>query len=1011
MSVVAAGFFVVREAVGDPALLRRVHDCEDERAMAATVREIFAIGAMRDALWLASPEIVEALDRGSDAPRLTDALYRYLVRACTRCNPFGAFTSLALGNVAPRARFGSASTPRPVVRLDGGFVAEVVRRRSTSTRLRLASPFYRCGGHYRYVITKPGEGRVPRLVLAQVEADTAVTYVADVTRDGCELQDLVDAVSVFANVSSEEAAAYVHELRESGVLVAALDPALTGDIDFSRFEIELLSRGDPAGEVLREARCIAGKMANGSVGYAEGASAIRRASGLAGHRISEIVQVDTIREGDGIALPDAVIAEIGSAAQAFFALRLAPPVDPLADFKRQFAERWGDAAVALTTAVDADFGIPLTPHDTVIGAPLSAGLRTESRRTIQWHGTDDDLRLVDRALLAAQRGIEEIVVTPEEAARQRPGPAAPFTVVCAIEAENDDAIDGGAFRIIINAVGAGSAVRLLGRFCGIVPGLEERVRELTGSLAASHEIHADIVYSPSGRESNVIRHGRLYDFEIAVGGRGSAPAENTIHVEDLLLSLHGDELVLWDVKRGKRVRPHLSVAHNHAAPTNLALYRFLCRLEEQHVIAGGEWSWGPFANAHAMPRLRIGRTILARRRWTVDLALQRELARTTDRRRSAELLRRWKDESGCPDEILAGGIEERVRLDLTAAPALELFARLIRQGFREVHEALPEPSRAAFRAGGRRANHEIVVPFAGPDERRPVPAAPARLSLRTAASWTYLKCYLAPATSNDVIDACAAELRPAISRGAVDRWFFVRYADPETHLRLRFHGESRTAAGETARRIERALRPFIEAGRIWRLQHENYVAEPTRFGGVEALPHAERIFWRDSEAAVDAIHLVQSGGVPEWLAAIVSVDALMDDFGLDEAARCRFARARRDVYFAEVDDRAALLRHAAAIARKYRRQVMAELSAPTAISAIFAARSAAVARSVARLGALDRANRLTVPRLDVLASLVHMAANRIFSADQRMQEALALDLLALAYDAVAATRKETHERL
>src|ERR1043166_7438394 len=98
-----------------------------------------------------------------------------------------------------------------------------------------------------------------------------------------------------------------------------------------------------------------------------------------------------------------------------------------------------------------------------------------------------------------------------------------------------------------------------------------------------------------------------------------------------------------------------------------------------------------------------------RRRMVVGTVCQRacdaEAADRTDHPGAAPLDRRSR---------AATRAWARVRLDLTAAPALELFARLIRQGFREVHEALPERSRAAFRAGGRPAIHEIVVPFASP---------------------------------------------------------------------------------------------------------------------------------------------------------------------------------------------------------------------------------------------------------------------------------------------------------
>jgi thiopeptide-type bacteriocin biosynthesis protein len=1001
MTAIPAGFFLMREALLDPDVTRRLNAAKSTTALLELLRALFATGDMRDALWLASPELVDALDRPSDSPRLRESLYRYAVRASTRCNPFGCFTSLALGETASRAKFHVTGLPRRVVRLDGGFV-EAVCRRSAVTRVRLTSPFYRCAGHYRFIVKRPGEGRVPRLVLTEVEADSVLERAADAARDGISRNELIDMVSSFAETSVDEAKDYVDDLYASGVLVAAVEPPLTDDLHFARFEEELTAGGDPAGYTIRRARRIAADVSAGATCFAKSAAAIRD-EGRFEHPIAEILQVDCTRD-ETVTLPPAVLSEIGNASMAFLALR--PPVpDHLIDFKQRFADRWGDTAVPLLMAVDADFGIALTSFDATLPAPLSAGLRSERTLEMTWRGTDDDLTLIDRALAASRRGVEEIVLTNDDELLSRSRPqVTTFTALCSVEAASDEAIDHGAFRIIINAVSAASGLRLIGRFCGIVPGLEERARELVRACSVSDAIDADILYSPSGRESNVIRHARLYDYEIPIGARPSVPAENVLRTEDLLVSVHGNELALWDAKSGRRVRPHLCVPHNHAAPTNVAVYRFLCRLEEQEGLAGGEWSWGPLVHSHYTPRLRIGRSVLARRRWRVSLDVQRELLRTTDRSRSSDLLRRWRDESGCDSEVLAGGLEERVALDLCAPPALEFFAHLVRKGFREVHEALP--AQGAFRSGSVRMAHEIVVPFRSPATRSSVaPAAPVMQRSRgSGESWRYLKCYCSRALANDVIDAVAPALRGAIRSGAIDRWFFVRYGDPEWHVRIRFHGH-RDGLAHVTEEIERTLQPFVHSGRVWRLQQDTYISEVARFGGDEVLPAVERNFWHDSDAAVDALSLVRSEGAPEWLACVMSIDAFARSFGLNDNLCRDFACARRDFYRAEQDDRDRMRRHAADVARKFRRQVVSELLSPGKISSIFAARSSRIADEVAALALLDRTGRLSTGRAGILASLVHMSANRILAADQRIQEGVAFDLLAVAYDAVAAIRK------
>ena len=51
--------------------------------------------------------------------------------------------------------------------------------------------------------------------------------------------------------------------------------------------------------------------------------------------------------------------------------------------------------------------------------------------------------------------------------------------------------------------------------------------------------------------------------------------------------------------------------------------------------------------------------------------------------------------------------------------------------------------------------------------------------------------------------------------GAADRWFFIRYGDPDWHLRLRLHGEPRACTPRCCRRCTRPARARSSAGEAW----------------------------------------------------------------------------------------------------------------------------------------------------------------------------------------------------
>src|SRR5262249_33208290 len=161
----------------------------------------------------------------------------------------------------------------------------------------------------------------------------------------------------------------------------------------------------------------------------------------------------------------------------------------------------------------------------------------------------------------------------------------------------------------------------------------------------------------------------------------------------------------------------------------------------------------------------------------------------------------------------------------------------------------PKEGLCAFGPDGRYA-HEIVVPFvkSAPAERkaeeRTVSAPrPVRRSFPPGTEWAYVKLYTGSSTADRVlVEDVAPVAKEALDSGVTDRWFFIRYADPEWHVRLRFHGDPRRLRGELLPALERATEPLLADGRLWRVAHDTYEREVDRYGGAEAIELAESVF-------------------------------------------------------------------------------------------------------------------------------------------------------------------------
>src|SRR5262249_51871370 len=117
--------------------------------------------------------------------------------------------------------------------------------------------------------------------------------------------------------------------------------------------------------------------------------------------------------------------------------------------------------------------------------------------------------------------------------------------------------------------------------------------------------------------------------------------------------------------------------------------------------------------------------------------------------------------------------------------------------------------------------------------------------------WLYVKLYGGAAVLDEtLVTVFPPLLEAAAASGALSRWFFIRYADPQVHLRVRVNGQPHRLRRDVLPIICDALNPVLSSGRIWKIQFDTYEREIERYGGPEATATAEDIFFADSEACL-----------------------------------------------------------------------------------------------------------------------------------------------------------------
>ncbi len=954
----------------------------------------------------------------------------------------GAPTRLAL---SPRAAY------RRHTRLDMDYLfalCEDLERDAAmrrELRYRPNSSLYRAGGRLRYAEARLDD-KVRSHHLVAVEASDYLEATLERARGGARAADLAAALVTTdepgaadpqLEISQEEADAFVTELIDSQVLVSDLSPPVTGPEAIHDLVDHLagLEAGQEAARRLAAARDALTALDDGGVGApAERYRAIAADLEALPTKVemARLFQVDMVKPPAEANLGPEVVAEVLRGVDLMRRLAARARYESLERFRKDFQERYGEQREApLVEVLDEEIGIGFE-RSSEVGAeasPLLRGLALGQPATDPSYPWGPRQAVLLAKLQEAQAaGSQQIeltaadldVMAPAAAGEPQPLPDA-FQALVTIAADSAEALDRGEFQLLLGGAAGPSGARLLGRFCHADELLcAETRRHLQAEEALQPEaVFAEIVHLPQGRIGNILSRPVLRGYEIPFLGRSGAGDEHQIPVTDLLVSIRGNRIVLRSRRLGREIVPRLTSAHNFSM-RSLGIYRFLCNLQSQEILGGVAFGWGQLDSAPFVPRVTHGRLVLGRAAWWMTGEEIKQLSKAAGPDRFAAV-QEWRRRRRLPRLVTLADGDNELLVDLDNALSIDAFLDVVEERDRaRLHELFPGPGSLIARGPEGRFVHEVVVPF----NRLPRPAAAAgaaaaaagnglavRRSFPPGSEWLYAKLYTGTATADRLLRGVLAPLvRQALAAGWIDGWFFIRYGDPEWHVRVRFHGDPAALAGRVLPALHDGAAPLLEAGELWKLQLDTYEREVERYGGPLGVGLVERLFQADSEAVLEILDMLEGdeGADVRWRLTFYGVDALLNDLGLGAEAKISVLSRMRQSFAQEFAGPAdgdgknakALQVQLDQRFRTERTKLDPLLDAsgdPANDFApaldVFGRRSRTIAPLIAELHGLERERKL-LGTLDGMApSLAHMHVNRFIRAAARAHELVLYDFL------------------
>jgi len=1042
--ITAKDFYLVRTPLLPLRFLDQFHDIAWPR-LQSQLKHVFTDPHLLEAIYIASPELYQELQKWQagllkgekEENKLAAALFRYLLRMCTRCTPYGLFAGCATGRFAPSTRvvLDAVAAHKKHCRLDMNYVAELAAMIAQVPEIQEQLTYfpnnslYRMADTYRYAAFTI-KNKFRHYDLTSVNSTPYLDKVLHTAAQGATIRELTDCITG-GDIMAEEAAAFIQELIESQLLVSELEPTVTGEefFDVLTRKLEAMQHTRLLTDALHTIRQLLQNPAASIDKYLQTHTLVKDL--LPDTNSKDLVQTDLFLSTKHNTISHALIADIQQQLMPLWKLtRLSNNTD-LQQFCNAFRERYEEQEVPLALALDADAGIGYAGHGHghADHTPLIDDIhiqRPQENNTISWSKLHDfQLKKLHECL---RNGQTEIVLTDADLdeLKETDTPEIPDSLYLmgSILGSSAAAVDTGNYLFELSSCGGPSAANLLGRFCHGDAVLADKVQHCLQEEAQSHPdcIYAEIIHLPEARTGNILLRPRLRDHEIVYLGNGSVPAEQQIPLSDLLVSVQQNRVVLRSEKFNKRVIPRLSTAHNYRA-AGLPVYKFLCDLQYQQLHTGLYWQWLNLAGEPFLPRVRYGKIILGKCRWTLQKKDYPELNAGSKKSAAAMqfpgLAEKIRAQLQLPRYLVIAEGDNELFIDMDNEACRHiLLSTLVKREQIVLQEFLSTADRCWVEGPQGRHTNEVIIPLKSTAARQAAPTTshvrqqlPTR-RFTTGSEWLYVKIYCGTSSAEKLLKTAIKPLTAAlVSEGVIDKWFFLRYSDPEHHIRIRFHHGTDPSFWKTVlEKLHAVLQPHLDSGLAYKLQTDTYQREIERYGA-RTMELSEDIFYYDSVAVLDCIDLLEGeeGEHYRWLLAARGIDMLLQDAGYALPSRAALMKQMQQGFFREFGGDKALQQQLNDKHRTHMRQLAAMLNpqqdAENGVEeaiAIFTLRSMRITTALQQAG---------LPVDEQLSSYIHMFLNRMLLSSQRKHELVIYHCLSRHYDSQLAILKKQSKQL
>lgn len=987
---------------------------------------LFNHSNLNQALFAASPVLYEQWQKelqntnsGNTDKKLLQSLLKYYIRSATRCTPYGLFAGLNTGFISnTETTINIHAKPLPKLRLDMDYLVNVYQdlcKDETLSQQLIFYPnnsLYKIGNKWRYTEYRQQNKRTVHH-LVNIDDNMVLNKLIKQCNQGFLYTECMNLITNFG-FEKEEAVSYLNELIEAQVLVSELYPNVTGN-EYQEVLFNKLAQFKQYEKLPNEVNNIL----NNNESIIEQTTQIKSVLSkyfTTAINESRFIQVDTLKQVNSANINGQIIENIKEAAGILNRLSAFDDSEStLSKFKKAFYEKYEEAEVPLLNLLDTDIGINYK------NAKSETEYRSSNKNNMLW---DVFAKFKFDLYLKAQKENFEIILTDEDIKNfkdpKHPLPDSLGFMGELLHEENET-------KIIFGGI-SNNATVLPGRFGH----LDESIKKLCIDIAEQEEalqpdkIFAEVVHISEGRLGNILTRPHYRKYEIPYLAQSTLPYQNQIQVNDLMVSIQNNKIVLRSKKMNKEILPRMANAHNYSG-MGLPVYHFLCDLQHQGIKSYMGWSWGFLGNEKYLPRVTYKNVILSQAYWNVKTDKLKTFTKLNVEEKTIQFSK-IKQEYQLNDLVYLSEGDNELLLDLNNAECINLLIDVAKKTTQiKLTECLFTLNNLLVKdENGNGYTNEIVIPFVKVKEEKVTQTKESitkqskqnktQRIFEPYSNWVYLKIYTGNKTADKILSNQIWKIcNSFIKQKVITKWFFIRYADPKNHIRIRFNLSGSNSFKELNITLHKNLSDLVKTGIIWKIQTDTYQRELERYGN-DGIEISEDFFYINSQVTLEILKLFTNDKAQEnrFLAGLLGVIKLYDGFRFSTAERLLLIEKSALSYGNEFNvPNSENLR--TVIKDKYRKILpdiefllsnkenknQIDISFYETVNKLYNKQE----KSLKKIALLFNGNKYDKSINELMPSYIHMFLNRFFASNQRYEEMMIYQLLEKYYKALKAREK------